>query len=167
MTGETELTTVYRSADSNAEQDALAIQDLLLKGGFNPEIFNDSTPGVVEGTYEVRVPQVEVMAAESLIGNRATADDPEPGDPTEHLDLVTVASTDGTTGEMEARSIKSMLDANNIPSVIVGNATLPNLGFEVRVAQEDVASAEAAIENAEAAGPQGALEAEQSTEPQI
>lgn len=164
MTGETELTTVYRSADSNAEQDALAIQDLLLKGGFNPEVFNDNTPGVVEGTYEVRVPRVEAMAAESLIGSRATADDPEPGDPTEHLDPVTVASTDGTTGEMEATAIKSMLDANDIPSLVVGNTQFPSLGFEVRVAREDGARAEAVIADAEAAGPLGALEAEQSSE---
>lgn len=166
MTGKDELITVYRSADSNAEQDALAIQDLLQKAGFHSELFSDAAPEVVEGTYEVRVPRAEVSGAEEVIGNRGAMDDPEPGDPTHHLDLVTVARTDNTTGEMEATAIKGILDANGIPAMIVGNSTLPNLGFEVQVAKEDVAMAEAAIAEAKAAGPAAALEAEEAAEKQ-
>ncbi len=112
MTDETDLITVYRSADSNAEQDANAILDLLLKGGFNAVVLGDKAPEVLEGTFEVKVPRAEGEAAEALIGQRATADDPEPIDASHDLDLVTVASTDGTTGEMEAMAIQSVLDAN-------------------------------------------------------
>jgi hypothetical protein len=166
MTGKDELITVYRSADNNAEQDALAIQDRLQRAGFHPEIFDDSSPGVVEGAYEVRVPRSEVPGAEEVIGDRAVMDDPEPGDPTHSLDLVTVARTDGTTAEMEATAIKGILDANGIPAVIVGNSTLPNFGFEVQVPQEYVAMAEAAIAEARAAGPAAAAEAEKATEQQ-
>ena len=165
MTDETELITVYRSADSNAGEDAKAIQDLLLKGGFDARLLGDDSPGVVEGAYEVRVPQAEGEAAEALIGERATADDPiVPVDPSHYLDLVTVAMTDGTTGEMEAMSIKSVLDANQIDSVIVGNSTLPTMGFEVRVAEEEKRDAEAAIAEAKSAGAEAALEAEQAGE---
>ena len=157
MTDETELVTVYRSADSNAGEDAKAIQELLLKGGFDARLFGDDSPGVVEGAYEVRVPQAEGEAAEALIGERATADDPiVPVDPSHYLDLVTVAMTDGTTGEMEAMAIKSVLDANEIDSVIVGNSTLPTMGFEVRVAEEEKGDAEAAIAEARAAGAEAA-----------
>jgi hypothetical protein len=164
MTDETDLITVYRSADTNADEDAKTIQDLLLKGGFNARLFGDNAVGVVEGTYEVRVPQVEAEAAEALIGERATADDPEPVDPSHDLDLVTVATTDGTTGEMEATAIQSVLTANDIDSVIVGTSTLPTMGFEVRVAEEDQARAEEVIKEAMAAGPAAAFEAEQAGE---
>jgi len=172
MTDETNLITVYRSADANAEEDAKTIQDLLLKGGFEAHLLGDDVPGVVQGSYEVRVPQAEASSAEALIGDRGTADDPgdsedsEAADPSHDLDLVTVAMTDGITGEMEATAIKSVLDANQIESVIIGTATIPSVGFEVRVAEEDVAVAEAAIEAAKAAGPDAALEAEQAGEQQ-
>ena len=164
MIDETDLITVYRSADSNAGQDAKAIQDLLVKGGFDARLFGDNALEVVEGTYEVRVPQAEGEAAEALIADGAMADNPEPVDPSHDLDLVTVAMTDGTTGEMEAMAIQSVLDANEIDSVIVGNSVLPTMGFEVRVAGEEQRDAEAAIEEAKAAGPEAALEAEEAGE---
>jgi hypothetical protein len=166
MTDETDLITVYRSADSDADQDAAAVLDLLLRGGFHARVFGDDSPDVVEGAYEVRVPREEAEAAEALIGERATAEDPEPADPSHDLDLVTVAATDGTTGEMEALAIKSILDANGIDSVIVGTSTLPVMGFEVRVAEEDLDRAREAIAEARAAGPAAAFEAEQATEQQ-
>ena len=164
MMDETDLITVYRSADSNADQDAKTIQELLVKGGFDARLFGDNAREVVEGTYEVRVPRAEAEAAEALIAEHATADDPIPVDPSHDLDLVTVAMTDGTTGEMEAMAIKSVLDANGIASVIVGNSTLPTMGFEVRVAEEDQKRAEEAIAEAKAAGPAAAYEAEQDGE---
>jgi hypothetical protein len=167
MPEDTEWITVYRSADTNAEEDAAAIHDLLLKGGFNAKLLSDKAEQVVEGTFEVRVPRAEVNAAEALIGDRATADDPEPIDDSHDLDLVTVASTDGTTGEMEAMAIKSILDANGIDSLIVGTATIPSVGFEVRVAETDQTRAEQAILEAKAAGPAAALEAEQAGEQQV
>jgi hypothetical protein len=160
------LITVYRSADSNADEDAKTIHELLVKGGFDARLFGDNALEVVEGSYEVRVPRAQGEAAERLIAERATADDPIPVDPSHDLDLVTVAMTDGTTGEMEAMAIQSVLDANEIDSVIVGNSTLPNMGFEVRVAEEEQGDAAAAIEAAKAAGPEAALEAEQAGEQQ-
>src|SRR3954470_6464847 len=131
MTDETDLVTVYRSADTNAEEDATAIREILLKEGFHPYLAGDDAPDVVTGTYEVRVPRAEAESAEAAIGDRAITDDPEPADPSHELDMVTVASTDGTTGEMEATAIKSILDANGINSMIIGNPVLPSVGFEV------------------------------------
>ncbi len=167
MIDETDLITVYRSADSNAAEDAKAIQELLMKGGFDARLFGDDAPEVVEGTYEVRVPRAEGEAADALIAGNASEDAPELVDPSHDLDLVTVAKTDGTTGEMEAMAIQSVLDANEIDSVIVGNSTLPTMGFEVRVAEEEKGEASAAIEAAKAAGPDAALEAEQAGEQQV
>ena len=167
MIDETDLITVYRSADSDAGQEAKAIQEVLMKGGFDARLFGDNATGVVEGAYEVRVPRVEREAAEALIDEHASIEDvPASVDPSHDLDLVTVAMTDGTTGEMEAMAIQSVLDANEIESVIVGNSTLPTMGFEVRVAEEEQKEATAAIEEAKAAGPDAALEAEQAGEHQ-
>jgi len=56
MTGATDSITVYRSADTNAEEDAATIRDALISAGLHPEVVDDDTPGVVEGTFEVRVP---------------------------------------------------------------------------------------------------------------
>ena len=106
MTDETDLITVYRSADSDAGQEAKAIQELLMKGGFDARLFGDNATGVVEGAYEVRVPRAERESAEALIDEHGTEDRPVAVDPSHDLDLVTVAMTDGTTGEMEALAIQ-------------------------------------------------------------
>ena len=79
MIDETDLITVYRSADSNAGQDAKAIQELLMKGGFDARLFGDDAPEVVAGSFEVRVPRAEGEAAEVLIAGGATAVDPGDG----------------------------------------------------------------------------------------
>ena len=157
----TELIPVYRSADMNAETDATAIRNMLAKAGLHPELLSDESPGVVEGTWEVHVPAAEAADAEAVIA-QVPQDDPGAVDTTHDLDLVTVLRTDGSTAELEALAVHSMLDANGISAVIVGASTLPNLGFEVRVAKDDVARAEAAIAEARAVGPSGAVEAEQS-----
>jgi hypothetical protein len=49
--------------------------------------------------------------------------------------------------------------------VVVGTSTLPNLGFEIQVAAADEQRARQAIEEARAAGPAAAAEAERETEP--
>ena len=61
------LTTVYRSADANAGTDASAVKNLLIKSGLNPVLVDDTAPGVVNGTWEVRVPPEEVSFAEEMI----------------------------------------------------------------------------------------------------
>ena len=66
--------------------------------------------------------------------------------------------TMGGTGEMEALAIKGLLDANGISNFVVGNSTLPNLSFFVRVPASEAERAEAVIAEAQAAGPAAALE---------
>ena len=75
-------------------------------------------------------------------------------------DLVTVLEA----GEMEAVNIQAMLEADGIATVIVGASALPNLPFAVRVAASHADRAREAIAAHRAAGPAGALEAEQATE---
>src|SRR4051794_24637739 len=120
MVNQGDLVTVYRSADSNAEEDASAVQDVLARNELHPVLLDDSVPGVVSGSWEVRVPSQEVNTAEQLI---ATLDQDDPGkpDPSADLDSVTIAELQGTTGEIEAMGIKSILDASGIPSVLIGN----------------------------------------------
>jgi hypothetical protein len=163
MSMETDLVTVYRSADMNAESDATAVRNLLIKNGLEAEVFGDNTRGVVEGTWEVRVRSANVQQAEALI---AQVDEEDPGsvDPSSELDLVTIAELQGTTGEMEAIGIQSILDANGISAVLVGASTLPNLSFAVQVAREDVDRAQAALAEAQSAGPAAAAEAAQGEE---
>ena len=158
------LTTVYRSADANAETDASAVKNLLIKAGLNPVLLDDTVPGVVSGTWEVRVPPEEVTYAEETIA-QVDQDDPGAADPSPELDLVTAAASEGALSEMEAVSIKTILDSNGINAVIVGASSLPNLGYEVRVAEVDRERARRAIAEAQAAGPAGAAEAEIASEP--
>lgn len=158
MTGAWDLITVYRSADSNAEQDASAVRNLLLRNELDAVLVDDSHPGVVSGSWEVRVPHAQVDQAEALIAS-VDQDDPGRADPSPELDMVTLTEVQGATGEIEALGIRSILDASGISSVLVGNATLPNLSFQVKVAQTDVARAQAVLAEARAAGPAAAEEA--------
>jgi Putative prokaryotic signal transducing protein len=162
---ETDLVIVYRSADMNAEEDAIAVRNLLIKNGLNAQTFDDRSPGVVEGTWEVRVPAAEAAQAEALVG-QVEEDEFYRVDPSHALDMVTIAEVQGTTGEMEAMAIQSILDANGISAVLVGSSTLPILSFTVQVPKADVERAQAALEEAKAAGPaaaaEGALESEKT-----
>jgi hypothetical protein len=161
---ETDLVIVYRSADMDAEEDATAVRNLLIKNGLNPQLFDDRSPGVVEGTWEVRVSASEAAQAEALV-SAVNEDDFDRVDPSHDLDMVTIAEAQGTTGEMEAIGIQSILDANGISAVLVGSSTLPVLSFTVQVPKADVERAQAALAEARAAGPaaaaEGALESEE------
>src|SRR6478735_3491912 len=163
MDGELDLVTVYRSADSDADQDAEAMLNYLAANGLHPLIVDDTVVGVVPGSYEVRVPASEASAAERLVTS-FDPDAPQPADPSADLDMVPIASMMGATGEMEAMGIKSVLDAAGVPNVLIGGSTLPNLEFQVRVAQADVPQAKAVLAEAEAAGPAAAVEAERESE---
>jgi hypothetical protein len=163
MNGDTELVTVYRSADMNAELDSDAVRNLLIRNGLTPVVLDDSQPGVPDGAFEVRVPLSQAKRAEELV-EQVDQDDPGRVDPSHELDMVTVAETSGTTGEMESFAIQGILDANGISAVIVGATTLPNLSFQVQVARTDVPAAEAAIAEARSAGPAAAAEAERESE---
>jgi hypothetical protein len=163
MAMDTDLVTVYRSADNDAEQDANAVRNLLVRNGLNPQVFDDKSPGVVEGSWEVRVPGSETQEAEALIAG-VDVEDAGKVDPSHDLDMVTIEELQGATGEMEALGIQSILDANGISALILGSSTLPNLSFTVQVAREDVERAQTALEEARAAGPAAAAEAAMETD---
>ncbi len=89
---------------------------------------------------------------------------PEEIDPSEDLDLVTVFNSETHTSQMEAQFVRGILEAGGITAVIVGNTSLPQFPFEVRVPKAQVEEALRLIAESEAAGPLGADEAEQATE---
>jgi phosphomannomutase len=107
----------------------------------------------------------EAAQAEALVA-QFNEDEAGSVDPSHDLDMVTIAEVQGTTGEMEAMAIQSILDANGISAVLVGSSTLPVLSFTVQVPKADVERAQAALAEARAAGPaaaaEGALESEKS-----
>lgn len=160
---EADLVTVYRSGDNDAETDATEVHELLLQSGLNPVLLNDSEPGVISGSWEVRVPHAEVVSAEDLI-NFEEVEELDSPDPSAELDSVTIADLQGTTGEIEAMGIKSILDASGIPNFISGASTLPSLSFLVKVPASDVEAAKKALAEAAAAGPAAAVEAERESE---
>jgi hypothetical protein len=82
------------------------------------------------------------------------------------LDLVTLFASSNVDAEMEATNIRSMLEANGIPSVVVGASTIPSLEFQVQVPRARLEEAERMIEEARAAGPEAAAEAEAASEEQ-
>jgi len=88
----------------------------------------------------------------------------EPREESHDLDLVTVFQSAGTTSDMEALAVQSLLGASGIAAVVVSAEMLPNLPEEVRVAKEHATEAKRIIAAALAAGPAGALEAERQTE---
>ncbi len=90
--------------------------------------------------------------------------DMDPREESNDLDMVTVFQSAGTTAEMEALSVQSLLQASGIAAMVVGTQSLPNLPEEVRVAKEHVTEAKRVIADALAAGPAGAAEAERQTE---
>ena len=163
MNGEADLVTVYRSADADADSDAASVQAYLAANGVNAVVVDGKTAGVVPGSLEVRVASADAPQAEALV-SQFDPDAPLRADPSRDLDMVPIASMMGATGEMEAIGIKSVLDAAGITSIVIGDSTLPNLEFHIRVAKTDVEKARAVLAEAEAAGPAAAAEAERESE---
>ncbi|MEZ5354901.1 MAG: hypothetical protein R2762_19880 [Bryobacteraceae bacterium] len=159
MSEQESLVTVYRSADPSASEDAAAVTDLLTDAGLNPALFNDDAIGVPVGAVEVRVPPGEEAMALEVIAQRDNAPR-EPGDPGHGLDLIEVFTGVGSAGELEAMGIRSVLDANDIPNVVVGTSQIPNLPFVVKVPANVAEQARAAIVAARQAGPEAAEAAE-------
>jgi hypothetical protein len=147
---ESELVTVYRSMDADAKEDSECIIELLSDAGIQAVMLDDSSPGVPEGAFEVRVPAADAARAEELIAENP--DEAEDVDPSSELDLETIAS--GVT-EMEATSMKNFLESKDIAAVLVGDSVLPNLAFEVRVAHDQAERARQLVEEAQRAGPSG------------
>lgn len=163
MTGETDLATVFRSAEPDAETEAAEVRDMLLEAGFQAELFSDSAPGVVEGAYEVRVPAAQAEEAQRLIASHQDLIQ-QPVDLSHELDMATVFSSDAYNAEMLATEIRSILEASGIPSVLVSGSPFPSLPFEVRVPRSRLEEARRVIRAAEEAGPAAAEEAERQSE---
>lgn len=148
MNNEANLITVYRSMDADAKEDAEGILELLDDEGIQAVLLDDSAPGVPEGVFEVQVKPGDQKRAEEIIAENPLPEEAELVDPSSNLDLETIASA---TSELEAMSMKNLLEANGIATVLVGDSVLPNLAFEVRVARDQVAEAHAVIADAERA----------------
>jgi hypothetical protein len=85
-------------------------------------------------------------------------------DPTPDEAMVPAFSSSNHDGESEALIIKGILDASGVPAVIVGPSVLPNLEFQVQVPEHMLGEAQRLIDEARAAGPAAALEAEKASE---
>jgi len=79
-------------------------------------------------------------------------------------DMVTLFSSSAHDAESEAAAIYGMLKANGIPSVVINPYPIPSLEFQVRVPRAQAQEAERLLEEARAAGPEAAAEAERATE---
>jgi hypothetical protein len=72
------------------------------------------------------------------------------------VDLETIFHAEGSaTAEVEALAIKTLLESNGIPAVIVGDSVLPDLPFEVRVARNQVERARQLIAEGQSKPPRG------------
>src|SRR6202790_5730691 len=166
MTASTDLVTVYRSMDATAKDDCESILEMLSEENISAVMVDDSASGVPEGTYEVRVPARDAAKAEKLIDENPLPDEVEEVDDSSDLDLETIFHIEGSslTGEMQAMSIKNLLESNGIAAVLVGDSVLPTFPFEVKVAREQAARARKLIEDAESIGPAAAEELEAESE---
>ena len=155
--------TVFRSADTSAQADAEVLRDLLADAGLSPVLLGDDAPGVPAGAYEVRVPPEEASRADQIV---AASPEPPPEfvDASHDLDTETIFDAMGSTAELEALAIRGVLDVNGIPSVLVSGPQYPNLQFVVRVPKIYAERARRALEEAQAAGPDAAEEAERESE---
>jgi uridine phosphorylase len=77
-----------------------------------------------------------------------------------------VFSSSNHDAEMEATAIQGMLKSNGIEAVVVGPSVIPSLEFQVQVPRSQAEDARRMIEEARAAGPEAAAEAEAATEQQ-
>lgn len=80
------------------------------------------------------------------------------------LDLVTLHRSASADAAVEAAVIRGVLDSNGIPSLVIRAAGYPQLGCEVQVRREDLLRAERLLEEAKAAGPGAAIEAQEASE---
>jgi hypothetical protein len=85
-------------------------------------------------------------------------------DPSPDLDVVAVFSSSNHDAEMEATAIKGMLESNGIEALVAGPSVIPSLEFQVQVPRQQAEEASRLIEEARAAGPDAAAEAEAATE---
>jgi hypothetical protein len=163
-----EMVTVFRTMEMDSKLACESVVDALSAAGLSPVILDDKAPGVPAGVLEVQVPADQQEQAEQLLAAPMPHEEVEVGDPTAQLDLSeTIFHSEGSaTAEFEAVEIKALLEANDIPAIIVGDSVLPNLPFEVRVAKKDAERAQELIEELTAGGPEAAERAELESEQQ-
>ena len=99
------------------------------------------------------------------------AQDPEESDSgsealdTSHdLDMEVIFESNAIDGEAEADVIRGLLESNGIPATIVSGAPVPPVGVFIQVPRARLEEAQRVIEEARATGPEGAAEAEASSE---
>ena len=80
-------------------------------------------------------------------------------------DMVRLFESMATDAELNADNIAGVLQSNGIESVIKRSSPYPNFGVVVLVAKSDLERAQALIDEALAAGPEAAADAESQTEP--
>ena len=80
------------------------------------------------------------------------------------LDMVKLYRSSAVDSGIEADIIRGILDSHGIPSLTLRAMGYPSLGFEVRVNRENLREAERLIEEAKAAGPAAAVEAQRESE---
>jgi Putative prokaryotic signal transducing protein len=156
MTDENAFITVFRSGDPSAEADAIAARECLIQAGIQAILLDDDAPGVIEGTWEVRVAPSDRTRAEAILETRPAEPEDESEVPQEglshDLDFVSLFGSQANGAEMEAVMIQSILESNGIPCVVVGSAQYPSLGFEVRVPKSRLEEAVAVVESARQSG---------------
>jgi Putative prokaryotic signal transducing protein len=166
MNGEADMVTVFRSADDDAEEDAKAVRELLTSQGMDAVLLDDSVPGVPDGAWEVQVAPADSERAEQLISEASLPDEElVQVDHSSARDAEPVfRARSGTNNEMEAMSVKGMLEAAGIAAILVGDSVVPNLGFEVLVAKDQAQHARQLIADAQRMGAQAAEDEERATE---
>lgn len=80
------------------------------------------------------------------------------------LDIVALYDSSTVDAEMEADVIRGLLDTNGIPSLLRRAGPYPSLGFQVLVPRGKLREAQQLVEEAQAAGPEAAAEAEAASE---
>jgi len=78
--------------------------------------------------------------------------------------MATVFSSSNHDAELEAITIKGVLDTNDIPAFIVGPHVLPNLEFQVQVPEGLLEQARQVLRDARQDGRRAAAEGEAETE---
>jgi hypothetical protein len=156
MPDNAEFITILRSADPTAERDASDARERLAEAGIDAIVLGDDAPGVVEGTWEVRVAPSDQARAEAILAAplpEAEDEDEVSGVGLSHdLDFVSIFSAQGIEAEMEAISIQSVLEANGIPCTVIGSAQIPSLPFEVRVPKSRLQEASSLLEEVRQTG---------------
>lgn len=90
--------------------------------------------------------------------------DEEVVDPSHDLDMVTLYESLAVDADIEADVIHGILESNGVPSMVVSGFAQPNLGYQVKVPRARLEEARRLIDEAEAAGPEAAAEAEAASE---